>query len=93
MLGPLTVGVILLNGLPFDLPRKIRYTEYMTDCLKCGMEKENLEYWIVHQTMSDNTIWCANTRSKKVEEMTADIVNRYKAAVKSQYGNKKRHRQ
>jgi hypothetical protein len=43
--------------------------------------------------MSDNTVWCANTKSKRVEEMTADIVNRYKAAVKSQYGNKKRHRQ
>jgi hypothetical protein len=28
------------------------------DCSKCGMLQENLEYWIVHQTMSDNTIWC-----------------------------------
>ena len=63
------------------------------DCSKCGMLKEHLEYWIVHQTMSDNTIWCNNNKSKRVEEMTADIVNKYKAAVKSQYGNKKRHRQ
>ena len=23
------------------------------------MKKEHLEYWITHQTMSDNTIWCA----------------------------------
>jgi hypothetical protein len=30
------------------------------DCSKCGMLKENLEYWILHQTMSDNTIWCNN---------------------------------
>jgi len=22
------------------------------------MEKENLEFWITHQTMSDNTVWC-----------------------------------
>ena len=57
------------------------------------MEQENLEYWIVHQTMSDNTIWCANTKSKRVEDMTADIVNRYKAEVRAKYGNKKRHRQ
>lgn len=62
-------------------------------CEKCGMEQENLEYWIVHQTMSDNTIWCANTKSKRVEDMTADIVNRYKAEVRAKYGNKKRHRQ
>lgn len=66
---------------------------YRMKCEKCGMEQENLEYWIVHQTMSDNTIWCANTKSKRVEEMTADIVNRYKAQVRAQYGNKKRHRQ
>jgi len=30
------------------------------ECSKCGMFKEHLEYWIVHQTMSDNTIWCNN---------------------------------
>ena len=29
-----------------------------TDCSKCGMEQKNLEFWITHQTMSDNTIWC-----------------------------------
>ena len=27
-------------------------------CQKCGMEQKNLEFWITHQTMSDNTIWC-----------------------------------
>ena len=57
------------------------------------MEQENIEYWDTHQTMSDNTIWCANTKSKRVEDMTADIVNRYKAEVRAKYGNKKRHRQ
>ena len=29
-------------------------------CKKCGMEQKNLEFWITHQTMSDNTIWCNN---------------------------------
>lgn len=29
-------------------------------CEKCGMEQENLEFWITHQTLSDNQIWCIN---------------------------------
>jgi hypothetical protein len=32
------------------------------DCSKCGMGKEHLEYWITHQTMQDNTIWCVNVK-------------------------------
>ena len=62
-------------------------------CNKCWMDKENIEYWDTHQTMSDNTVWCANAKSKRVEETTAIIVNRYKAEVRAKYGNKKRHRQ
>jgi hypothetical protein len=27
-------------------------------CNKCNMEKENIEYWDTHQTMSDYSIWC-----------------------------------
>ena len=27
-------------------------------CNKCGMHKENIEYWDTHQTMSDKRIWC-----------------------------------
>ena len=29
-------------------------------CNKCGMEKENIEYWDTHQTMSDYKVWCIN---------------------------------
>lgn len=29
-------------------------------CNKCGMEKENIEYWDTHQTMSDYKVWCVN---------------------------------
>lgn len=28
-------------------------------CNKCGMDKENIEYWDNHQTMSDYKVWCA----------------------------------
>jgi hypothetical protein len=28
-------------------------------CDKCGMEKEDIEYWDTHQTMSDYRVWCA----------------------------------
>lgn len=28
------------------------------NCNKCGMEKEDIEYWDNHQTMSDYKIWC-----------------------------------
>lgn len=28
-------------------------------CNKCGMDKENINYWDNHQTMVDNKIWCA----------------------------------
>lgn len=28
-------------------------------CKKCGMNKENIEYWDKHQTMSDSNVWCA----------------------------------
>lgn len=31
----------------------------MIMCNKCGMDKENIEYWDNHQTMSDYKIWCA----------------------------------
>ena len=27
-------------------------------CNKCGMYKENIEYWDTHQTMSNKEIWC-----------------------------------
>lgn len=27
-------------------------------CKTCGMDKENINYWDTHQTMSDNSIWC-----------------------------------
>lgn len=27
-------------------------------CDKCGMDKENIEYWDTHQTMSDYKVWC-----------------------------------
>ena len=27
-------------------------------CIKCGMSKENIEYWDTHQTMSDYKVWC-----------------------------------
>lgn len=29
------------------------------NCEKCGMDKENIEYWDNHQTMSDYRVWCA----------------------------------
>jgi hypothetical protein len=32
------------------------------DCGKCGMDKENINYWETHQTMSDGNIWCANKK-------------------------------
>lgn len=28
-------------------------------CEKCGMDKEDIEYWDTHQTMSDYKVWCA----------------------------------
>jgi hypothetical protein len=27
-------------------------------CNKCGMNKEHIEYWDTHQTMSNKEIWC-----------------------------------
>ncbi len=27
-------------------------------CNKCGMAKENIDYWDTHQTMSDYKVWC-----------------------------------
>ncbi len=29
-------------------------------CPTCKMDKENIEYWDTHQTMSDYKVWCAN---------------------------------
>ena len=29
-------------------------------CNKCGMDKENIQYWDTHQTMSDYRVWCVN---------------------------------
>ena len=28
-------------------------------CPTCKMDKENIEYWDTHQTMSDYKVWCA----------------------------------
>ena len=27
-------------------------------CSTCGMDKEDIEYWDTHQTMSDYKVWC-----------------------------------
>lgn len=62
-------------------------------CDYCEMFKESETFWEIHQTMSDGTIWCTKSSSKRVDEMTKLIVNRYKEEVKQAYGNKKRHRQ
>jgi hypothetical protein len=29
------------------------------NCQICGMDKEDIEYWDIHQTMSDYRVWCA----------------------------------
>ena len=28
-------------------------------CPTCKMDKEDIEYWDTHQTMSDYKVWCA----------------------------------
>lgn len=28
------------------------------NCKTCGMDKEDIEYWDTHQTMSDYKVWC-----------------------------------
>jgi hypothetical protein len=33
-------------------------------CNKCYMSKESEWFWEAHQTMSDNTIWCVNSRAR-----------------------------
>ena len=63
------------------------------ECSYCELSHKDPLFWDNHQTMTDGNIWCPKGKTKRVEEMTADIVNRYKLAVKAQYGNKKRHRQ
>lgn len=68
----------------------------MTDTAKCSTcenTANNDTFWETHQTMQDGHIWCAKSRTKRVEEMTAAIVNRHRANIKSTFGNKKRHRQ
>jgi hypothetical protein len=30
------------------------------NCQTCGMDKEDIEYWDTHQTMSDYKVWCTN---------------------------------
>ena len=32
------------------------------NCERCDMDKENIEYWDNHQTMTDYTIWCVKER-------------------------------
>jgi len=27
-------------------------------CRKCGIDKEDIEFWDNHQTMQDGNIWC-----------------------------------
>jgi hypothetical protein len=34
--------------------------EFEVGCGKCGMDKEHIEYWDTHQTMSDYKVWCTN---------------------------------
>ena len=62
-------------------------------CPTCHLELTDDTFWEYHQTMQDSNIWCVKKRSRTVDEMTAAIVSRYKAEVKSKLGNRKRHRQ
>ena len=63
------------------------------ECQKCEMSYKDPLFWDTHQTMQDGHIWCVSVKSKTVDEMTTAIVNRYKAEVKTKFGNRKRHRQ
>jgi len=63
------------------------------ECKKCNMSYKDPIFWDTHQTMQDGNIWCPNGKNRTIDEMTAAIVLRYKAEVKTKFGNKKRHRQ
>jgi hypothetical protein len=65
----------------------------LVDTKCCAIDRDNDAFWDTHQTMSDGNIWCPNGRSRSVDEMTTAIVSKYRAEVKSKYGNRKRHRQ
>ena len=62
-------------------------------CKDCEMDYGLDSFWDTHQTMADGAVWCAKSSKKKIEEITKSIVNRYKAEVKSSFGNRKRHKQ
>jgi len=62
-------------------------------CPTCLLSKQSEWFWDKHQTMADGHIWCVSSRTRKIDEMTTAIVSKYRAEVKSKYGNRKRHRQ
>lgn len=64
-----------------------------TSCIECNKINTDEDFFDTHQYMSDNRLWCVNKKSRSVDEMTTAIVSKYRAEVKSKYGNKKRHRQ
>ena len=66
---------------------------HIIKCPTCYLLIEDETFWELHQTMQDGHIWCVKKRSRSVDEMTTAIVSKYRAEVKSKYGNKKRHRQ
>lgn len=66
----------------------------MTICGKCNWDGPvDDSFWEIHQTLANGDWWCTKPSSTNVDDMTKAIVNRYKAQVKSTFGNKKRHRQ
>lgn len=62
-------------------------------CPTCHLQVEDETYWETHQTMSDGHVWCTKASTKRVDDMTVAIVNRYKSQIHRTLGNKKRHRQ
>jgi hypothetical protein len=34
----------------------------MSNCPQCEMNKEDIEYWDTHQTMSDGRVWCVKRK-------------------------------
>jgi hypothetical protein len=63
-----------------------------TSCIQCNKLDTDEDFYETHQWLPDR-LWCVNKKSRSVDEMTTAIVSKYRAEVKSKYGNKKRHRQ
>ena len=66
-------------SINLDIPPQIGYACTMptNECTKCEMSLKDPIFWDTHQTMVDGHIWCVESKTTRIDDLTKSILDKY----------------